>query len=133
MKGNNILKTNRTFNMRAPAIRVGGGPDILLVVQHYYYYYYYYCYYHYYQRLILLLLQLLYIHKERIRIYAISARGLMKIHPPHAPGKKSKNVTGINFADLFFFPRLFFIIHSLYFDFICYLSRSPNFFLTSRR
>jgi len=44
MKGNYILKTNRTFNMRAPAIRVGGGPDILLVVQYYYYYYYYYCY-----------------------------------------------------------------------------------------
>lgn len=33
MKGNNILKTNRTFNMRAPAIR-GGGPDILLVVHY---------------------------------------------------------------------------------------------------
>jgi len=38
MKGNNILKTNRTFNMRAPTIRGGGGggggfgPDILLVV-----------------------------------------------------------------------------------------------------
>lgn len=46
MKGNYILKTNRTFNMRAPAIRVGGGPDILLVVQYYYYYYYYCCYYY---------------------------------------------------------------------------------------
>lgn len=36
MKGNNILKTNRTFNMRAPAIRDGGGggPDILLVVHY---------------------------------------------------------------------------------------------------
>lgn len=30
MKGNSILKTNRSFNMRAPTIR--GGPDILLVV-----------------------------------------------------------------------------------------------------
>jgi len=47
MKGNYILKTNRTFNMRAPAIRVGGGPDILLVVQYYYYYYYYSCCYYY--------------------------------------------------------------------------------------
>lgn len=38
MKGNNILKTNRTFNMRAPAIRGGGSPDILLVVIVYYTY-----------------------------------------------------------------------------------------------
>lgn len=54
--------------MRPPAIRGGGGgggsgPDILLLVVYYY------------------------IHKERIRIYTIPARarGLMKIHPPHAP------------------------------------------------
>lgn len=67
MKGNNILKTNRTFNMRAPAIR-GGGPDILLVMQYY-------------------------VHKERIRIYTIpDARGLMKIHPPRArePGPRNR-------------------------------------------
>lgn len=45
MKGNNILKTNRTFNMRAPAIH--GGPDILLVVY---------------------IIIWIYAHKERIRI-----------------------------------------------------------------
>lgn len=50
----------------------------------------------------------------------------MKIHPPHAPGKKSKNVTGINFADLFF--SVSFYAQSLFWFYLLFiLQYPPNF------